>query len=82
MQATLHEGRAAITTAFVNSCAFAVLLTSEYKPTAWFGGLLGITMIVAFLAEVFVLPAIIKLAPRVFSAERIRGEPQPDTAPA
>ncbi len=82
VQATLHEGRAAITTAFVNSCAFAVLLTSEYKPTAWFGGLLAITMIVAFLAEVFVLPAIIKLAPRVFSAERIRGEPQPDTAPA
>jgi predicted RND superfamily exporter protein len=80
--ATTHEGRAAITTAFINSCAFAVLLTSEYKPTAWFGGLLAITMIVAFLAEVFILPAVIKLAPRVFSAERIRGEAEAGTAPA
>jgi predicted RND superfamily exporter protein len=80
--ATTHEGRAAITTTFVNSCAFAVLLTSEYRPTAWFGGLLAITMMVAFLAEVFILPAVIKLAPGVFSAERIRGEPEPGTAAA
>ncbi|MEZ5319768.1 MAG: MMPL family transporter, partial [Vicinamibacterales bacterium] len=66
--ATMHEGRAALTTALVNSCAFAVLALSEYKPTAWFGGLLATTMIVAFLAEVFVLPATIMLAPRLFAA--------------
>ena len=29
-----------------------VLMLSEYRPTAWFGGLLALTMAVAFLAEV------------------------------
>ena len=78
----MHEGRAAITTALSTVARSPCSSPPSIKPTAWFGGLLGMTMIVAFLAEVFVLPAIIKLAPRVFSAERIRGEPQPDTAPA
>ena len=49
-----------------------MLLLSEYKPTAWFGGLLALTMAVAFLAEVFILPATIKLLPRVFGAEALR----------
>jgi predicted RND superfamily exporter protein len=70
--ATTQEGRAALTTALVNSCAFAVLALSEYKPTAWFGGLLAVTMGVAFLAEVFILPATITLAPALFGAERLR----------
>jgi predicted RND superfamily exporter protein len=70
--ATLHEGRASLTTAMINSAAFGVLLFSEYKPTAWFGGLLGLTMVVAFLAEVFILPATIKLLPRLFGAEALR----------
>ena len=78
--ATLHEGRASLTTAIVNSCAFAVLLASEYRPSAWFGGLLSLTMAVAFLAEVFVLPATIKLLPVFFSAERVRGIPVPENA--
>ena len=71
--ATVHEGRAALTTAVINSLAFGVLMFSEYKPTAWFGGLLGLTMAVAFLAEVFILPATIKLLPRLFGAEALRG---------
>lgn len=70
--ATMQEGRAALTTAIVNSCAFAVLMLSEYRPSAWFGGLLALTMVVAFLAEVFILPATIKLLPGLFSAERVR----------
>jgi predicted RND superfamily exporter protein len=70
--ATVHEGRASLTTAIINSLGFGVLLMSEYKPTAWFGGLLGLTMAVAFLAEVFILPATIKLMPRVFGAEALR----------
>lgn len=69
--AALHEGRASLTTAIINSCGFAVLLLSEYKPSAWFGGMLALTMAVAFLAEVFVLPATIKLMPRFFSAESL-----------
>jgi hypothetical protein len=71
--ATAHEGRASLTTALINSCGFGVLLLSEYKPNAWFGGLLALTMAVAFLAEVFILPAIIKLLPRVFGADALDG---------
>ncbi len=70
--ATTQEGRAALTTAVINSCAFGVLMLSEYRPTAWFGGLLALTMTVAFLAEVFILPATIKVLPWLFSAERVR----------
>ena len=74
-RATIHEGRASLTTAIINSCGFAVLFLSEYKPTAWFGGLLALTMAVAFLAEVFILPPIIKLMPRVFGAAALRRGP-------
>src|ERR1041384_5174637 len=49
--ATAHEGRASLTTAIINSCGYGVLMLSEYRPTAWFGGLLALTMGVAFLAE-------------------------------
>jgi predicted RND superfamily exporter protein len=70
--ATAHEGRASLTTALINSLGFGVLLFSEYKPTAWFGGLLGLTMLVAFLAEVFILPATIKLLPDLFGADALR----------
>ena len=48
-----------------------MLALSEYRPSAWFGGLLALTMIVAFLAEVFILPAMIKLFPNLFGAERV-----------
>jgi predicted RND superfamily exporter protein len=70
--ATVREGRASLTTALINTLGFGVLLFSEYKPTAWFGGLLGLTMAVAFLAEVFILPATIKLLPGVFGADALR----------
>jgi len=69
--ATAHEGRASLTTAIINSMGYGVLLLSEYKPTAWFGGLLALTMATAFLAEVFILPATIKLLPRLFGAEAL-----------
>jgi hypothetical protein len=80
--ATAHEGRASLTTAIINSCGFGVLLLSEYKPTAWFGGLLALTMAVAFLAEVFILPAIIKLLPRYFGADALRRIAAPAAAAA
>ena len=69
--ATTSEGRAALTTAAVNSCSFFVLALSEYRPSAWFGGMLALTMFVAFLAEVFLLPATIKMLPRLFGAARV-----------
>jgi uncharacterized protein len=73
--ATTHEGRASLTTAIINSAGYGVLLLSEYKPTAWFGGLLALTMAVAFLAEVLILPATIKLLPRIFGPGALRRGP-------
>jgi uncharacterized protein len=68
--ATMHEGRASLTTAIINSLAYGIMIFSSYKPTAWFGGLLALTMIVAFLAEVLVVPAVIMMMPRMFGATR------------
>ena len=70
--ATAHEGRASLTTAIINSCGYGVLLLSEYRPTAWFGGLLALTMAVAFLAEVLILPATIKLLPKIYGSPALR----------
>ena len=67
--ATMHEGRASFTTAAINSLAYGVMIFSAYKPTAWFGGLLALTMAVAFLAEVFVVPALIMTWPRLFQGK-------------
>jgi uncharacterized protein len=78
--ATKHEGRASLTTALINSCAFGVLALSEYRPTAWFGGLLALTMLVAFLAEVFILPATIVLVPRLFAGHRVHAVRRRTTA--
>ena len=78
--ATAHEGRASLTTAVINSAAFAVLMLSEYRPTAWFGGLLALTMAAAFLAEVFILPATIKLDAATCSAPK-RSRPRPQCPP-
>ena len=78
--ATEHEGRASLTTAIINSCGFGVLLLSEYRPSAWFGGLLALTMAVAFLAEVLILPATIKLLPRIYGADALRRVSRPAAA--
>ena len=64
--ASVHEGRASLTTAIINSLGFGLMMFVDYKPTAWFGGLLALTMAVAFLAEVFVVPAVITMLPRVY----------------
>lgn len=74
--AAMNEGRAALTTTVINTLSYTVLMVSDYRPTAWFGSLLATTMILAFIAEVFVVPAVIALLPRVFGspivAARIR----------
>ena len=69
--ATMHEGRASLTTAIINSLGYGIMVVSAYKPTAWFGGLLALTMVVAFLAEVLVVPAVITLFPRIFGARAV-----------
>jgi uncharacterized protein len=69
--ATMHEGRASLTTAIINSLGYGIMIFSAYKPTAWFGGLLALTMAVAFIAEVFVVPAVITMLPRVFGPAKV-----------
>ena len=59
---------AALTTAIINTAGFGLLAFSPYRPTAWFGGLLALTMAVAFLTEVLLVPAIIAALPRWLSA--------------
>lgn len=66
--ASIHEGRASLTTAIINSLGFGLMIFADYRPTAWFGGLLALTMAVAFLAEVFVVPAVITVLPRVYAS--------------
>jgi uncharacterized protein len=66
--ASMHEARAALTTTVINSLGYTVLMASEYRPTAWFGSLLAVTMVLAFIAELFLVPALISLLPRVFGA--------------
>jgi predicted RND superfamily exporter protein len=68
--ATMQEGRASLTTAIITSLGFGIMVFSSYLPTAWFGGLLAVTMVVAFLAEVLVVPAAITLLPRLFGGAR------------
>jgi predicted RND superfamily exporter protein len=69
--AAMHEGRASLTTTIVNSLGYSVLMVSEYRPTAWFGSLLAATMVLAFIAEVFIVPAVISLVPRLYAAPAI-----------
>ena len=66
--ASMHEGRAALTTTIINALSYTVLMASEYRPTAWFGSLLAVTMALAFVTEVFLVPAVIARLPRVFGA--------------
>lgn len=66
--AAMHEGRAALTTTIINALGYTVLMVSEYRPTAWFGSLLALSMVVAFIAEVLLVPALIALMPRLYGA--------------
>jgi len=66
--ASMHEGRAALTTTIINAAGFSVLMASEYRPTYWFGSLLALTMMLAFIAEVFLVPAVIGRLPKIFGA--------------
>ncbi len=46
-------------TAFVITVGFSILVFSNFIPTIYFGLLTGLTMIVALLADIFLLPALV-----------------------
>jgi predicted RND superfamily exporter protein len=66
--ASMHEGRAALTTTIINALSYSVLMVSEYRPSSWFGSLLATTMVLAFITEIFLVPATIALLPRLLGA--------------
>jgi uncharacterized protein len=68
--ASMHEGRAALTTTIINALSYTVLMVSEYRPTAWFGSLLALTMALAFITELFLVPAVIARLPRALGARQ------------
>lgn len=59
----LEAGRAAAMSALVLSCAFWVGCTASFKPNIYFGLLCGITILLAALAELILLPAVLMLVP-------------------
>ena len=58
-QAHASIGRACVFTTVVMAGGFSILLLSEFLPTAYFGGLVGFTMVVALAADLLLLPALI-----------------------
>ena len=69
--ASMHEGRAALTTTIINALSYSVLMMSDYRPTSWFGSLLAATMVLAFVTEVFLVPAVIAKLPRTLGAPAV-----------
>ena len=67
--AIVHEGGAALLTALVNCLAFGITATSDYKPTAFWGALMALTMALAFASEALLLPACIRSGRRYFQPE-------------
>lgn len=59
-QAIFATGRAVVFTAVVLSLGFSVLLFSDFKPTAHFGGLTALSMLLGLPAELFILPVLIR----------------------
>ncbi|NOX60171.1 MAG: MMPL family transporter [Planctomycetes bacterium] len=60
IQATHRSvGRACLFTTIVIACGFSILLFSRFLPTAYFGGLLAVTMLAALAADLWLLPALV-----------------------
>lgn len=59
-QAIFATGRAVVFTAVILAIGFSVLLFSNFKPTAHFGGLTALSMLLGLPAELFILPALIR----------------------
>lgn len=55
-QTIKHVGKSIMFTSIVAFCGFMVLYLSSFKPIQYFGLLTAITMITAFIADIFVLP--------------------------
>lgn len=59
-QAISTTGRAIVFTALILALGFSVLMFSNFKPTAHFGGLTAFTMLLALPSDLFILPTLIR----------------------
>jgi uncharacterized protein len=66
-----HTGTAIFMTAVVLSCGFLVMALSDFYPTADFGKLTSLTIVIAFVAEIFLMPTLLVLWER--TRARLRG---------
>jgi predicted RND superfamily exporter protein len=55
-------GGAALLAALINALAFGIMATCPNKPIAYWGWLMSVTMFVAFLSEIILLPAVLRVA--------------------
>lgn len=62
IEATLAKiGRAVVFTSLVAAAGFTILCLADFRPIVYFGLLTGVTMLTAMAADVFVLPACIRI---------------------
>ncbi len=54
--ATLHTGRAIVSTSLINILGFSILVISDFVPTVYFGSLVALTMALALLGDLVYLP--------------------------
>ncbi len=57
-------GRACIFTTIVITGGFSILMLSHFLPTAYFGGLVGVTMVGALAADLLLLPTLLMVTQR------------------
>jgi predicted RND superfamily exporter protein len=62
-------GLPVLTTSVVLAMGFAAMLPARFVPTAYFGGLLALTVLVAALADLILLPAMILVVHRLAGGE-------------
>jgi predicted RND superfamily exporter protein/outer membrane lipoprotein-sorting protein len=66
------SGRAIVFTSIILFAGFAVILRSTFLPSVWFALLAAITIVMALLADLFILPAIFIRYRRVYVERRNR----------
>ncbi|MBN2297570.1 MAG: MMPL family transporter, partial [Deltaproteobacteria bacterium] len=54
---TIHVGRAVIFTSLISIGGFSIVMVSDFQPSQDFGLLLSITLLLALICDLFVLPA-------------------------
>lgn len=59
-------GNALLITTVILVCGFGVLLFSNYKATAWMGMLTSLTILLALVTEVLLMPALLTIRPKKF----------------